>query len=169
MVSVGSGNAMFSAIFFSYAPLLSFLLLRFEWPSLGFQFRTIQPLLLASNSLLGARVIWMSSLEASPKFYDAEDWQLKKTEHSYENSKYQIDLIATHLDCLSLQESQLSESKRTIRHFVAEPGICSTNISHALVNPFTEFCKLMIFYLVCADRMTPPFFLLLKLLPRLAY
>ena len=37
-----------------------------------------------------ARVIRSSSLDASPKFYDSENGQLTKTEHSYESSKYQI-------------------------------------------------------------------------------
>jgi 3-keto steroid reductase len=119
----------------------------------GFQFRAIQPLLLASNASHGTRVIWMSSLEASPKFYESEDWQLKKTEHSYESTKYQIDLIATHLDSLSLQ---LPESEPVIRHFIAQPGVCSTNFSNALLNPFTAIFSVMIFYLVCPDQL--PFY-----------
>jgi 3-keto steroid reductase len=91
-----------------------------------------------------ARVIWSSSLEASPKFYDSEDWQLTKTEHSYESSKYQIDLIATNLDRIA---SNSNEGKR-IRHFVSEPGVCSTSISRALVSGILDFIKTLSFYFV---------------------
>lgn len=86
----------------------------------------------------------MSSLEASPTFYQSEDWQLKSTEHSYESTKYQIDLIGTHLDRRALQ----SNASRTVRHFVTQPGVCSTNVSQALVGPFLDFFKVILFYLV---------------------
>lgn len=109
------------------------------------QFRTLQTMLLSSKSSLGSRVIWMSSLEASPKFYQADDWQLVQTEHSYEGSKYEIDLVATTLDRLALQEPV--ESKR-IRHFVVQPGVSSTNISNALVGWFLDLFKLVAFYIV---------------------
>ncbi|GLB33244.1 putative 3-keto sterol reductase [Lyophyllum shimeji] len=105
-------------------------------------YRSIHHLLLASPTSLGSRVVWMSSLEASPIFYDSDDWQLKKTEHSYESTKYQIDLICTHLDRLALQEP----GPRRIRHFVTEPGVCSTNVANALVGPVLDFCKVILFY-----------------------
>lgn len=88
-------------------------------------------------------MIWCSSLEASPKFYDSKDWQLKLTEHSYESSKYQIDLIATNLDHLALQ----ANGKR-VRHFISEPGVCSTPISRALIGPFFDYLKVLAFYVV---------------------
>ncbi|KAF5372003.1 hypothetical protein D9615_008107 [Tricholomella constricta] len=106
-------------------------------------FRSIHHLLLASPPSLGSRVVWMSSLEASPTFYDSEDWQLKKTEHSYESTKYQIDLIGTHLDHLAMQDV----GPRRIRHFVIQPGVCSTNVANALIGPVLDFCKVILFYL----------------------
>lgn len=90
-----------------------------------------------------SKVIWCSSLEASPKFYDPSDWQLTDTDHSYEGSKYQIDLVGTTLDQLALTKT----GKRT-RHFVAEPGVCSTSISKALVSGFLDYVKVFFFYLV---------------------
>ena len=91
-----------------------------------------------------ARVVWSSSLEASPKFYDSEDWQLTKTEHSYESSKYQIDIIATNLDRIALN----SNEEKPIRHFVSEPGVCSTSISKALASGILEYVKTFSFYFV---------------------
>ncbi|KAG6840632.1 hypothetical protein C0991_005397 [Blastosporella zonata] len=107
-------------------------------------YRSIQHLLLASPPCIGSRVIWTSSVEASPLFFDPEDWQNKKTGHSYESTKYQIDLIATRLDHLALQRP----ASRRIRHFVTHPGVCSTNVSDALVGPVLNLCKLLAFYIV---------------------
>lgn len=111
------------------------------------QFRTLQPLLFASKSPLGARVIWMSSLEASPSLYDPDDWQLIKTEHSYESSKYQIDLIATNFDRRALEQIS-GEAAVKVRHVVVQPGIVSTNIDNALTGSFLNFFKLLAFYIV---------------------
>ncbi|KAJ2928014.1 hypothetical protein H1R20_g9084, partial [Candolleomyces eurysporus] len=113
-------------------------------------FRELQPSL--SRSPNGpARVIWCSSIEASPKFYSPDDWQLRSTEHSYESSKYQIDLISTTLDRLALSSSSSSpnaSNSAITRHFISQPGVCHTNVAHALVGPFLDFCKLMVFYFV---------------------
>ncbi|KAG5650015.1 hypothetical protein H0H81_001080 [Sphagnurus paluster] len=106
-------------------------------------YRSIEHLLLASPPSIGGRVVWMSSLEASPAFFDPDDWQLKSSAHSYECTKYQIDLISTHLDRRALQ----TPLPRRIRHFVTEPGVCSTNVANALVGPLLDFCKLITFYL----------------------
>lgn len=91
-----------------------------------------------------ARVIWASSLEASPKFYDSEDWQLTKTTHSYESSKHQIDIIATNLDRIALK----SNEGKPIRHFVSEPGICHSTISRALATGILDYIKVLLFYVV---------------------
>ncbi|KJA21652.1 hypothetical protein HYPSUDRAFT_140311 [Hypholoma sublateritium FD-334 SS-4] len=106
-------------------------------------FRELEDLLRASP-FDSSRVIWCSSLEASPKFYDSKDWQLKSTEHSYESTKYQIDLIATCLD--QLATSVQPTSGKPVRHFVSEPGVCSTSISRALVGPVLDYLKVFAFY-----------------------
>jgi NAD(P)-dependent dehydrogenase (short-subunit alcohol dehydrogenase family) len=111
------------------------------------QFRTLQPLLLASKSTLGARVIWMSSIEASPAFYDSDDWQLIKTKHSYESSKYQIDIIATNLDRRAIEEIPQGSAVK-VRHVVVQPGIAATNISNALTGSILDLIKLLTFYIV---------------------
>ena len=90
------------------------------------------------------RVIWSSSLEASPEFCDWEDWQLIKSEHSYESSKYQIDLIAINLDRMALNSH---EGKR-IRHLVSHPGVCDTSISQTLAPGFLNYIKIFLFYFV---------------------
>ena len=96
---------------------------------------------------LGVRVLWTSSLEARPGFYEENDLQLVQTDHSYESSKYQIDLVATHLDGRSL-EADINPRKPIVRHFVVQPGVTSTNISNALIGWFLDFLKVMAFYLV---------------------
>ena len=111
------------------------------------QFRSLQPLLSASKPLLGARVIWTSSIEASPSFYNPEDWQLVRTEYSYAAAKYQIDLIATLLDCLAVQQGS-RDASINIRHVIAQPGIASTNISSELVGWFMEAIKILTLYIV---------------------
>jgi 3-keto steroid reductase len=105
-------------------------------------YRSLQSLLQASKSQLGSRVIWMSSLEATPKFYSYDDWQLIRTDHSYEASKYQIDMIATVLDRLA-REGQGGPT----RHLIVEPGVSSTNVANALVNNITNIFKIISFYL----------------------
>ncbi|KAJ7667561.1 3-keto sterol reductase [Mycena polygramma] len=102
-------------------------------------------------SVDGLGWIWQSNLfghysPASPKFYDNADWQLIKTDHSYESVKYQIDLIGTILDRRALQDS--SSTKR-IRHFVSHPGVCSTKISTNLVayGGFLDTLKIVVFYI----------------------
>jgi len=109
-------------------------------------FRALESLLQNSEYPADSRVIWSSSLEASPNFYDDADWQLIKTKHSYESVKYQIDLVAAILDRHALQDS--SSGKR-IRHFVSHPGVCSTKISTALVTHggILDTLKVFVFYL----------------------
>lgn len=114
------------------------------------QFRELEDLLSASPSD-SSRVIWCSSLEASPKFYDSKDWQLKSTEHSYESTKYQIDLIATCLDQLATSAPPISG--KPVRHFVSEPGVCSTPISRALVGPVLDYLKVFAFYIVSSSHL----------------
>ena len=69
---------------------------------------------------------------------------MTKTGHSYESSKYQIDIIATNLDRIALN----SNEGKPIRHFVSEPGICSTSISRALVSGILDYMKILLLYFV---------------------
>lgn len=87
----------------------------------------------------------MSSLEGCPGYYEAEDWQLLKTQHSYQASKYQMDLIATILDRRVLKGSNGSNAPR---HLIIHPAVTHTNVSHALASGITDFLKVISFYLV---------------------
>jgi len=115
-------------------------------------FRELQDLMV-KTPFDSARVIWSSSLEASPDFYDSEDWQLTKTGHSYECSKYQIDIIVTNLDRMALN----SNEGKPIRHFVSEPGVCSTSIALALASGIFDYIKLFLFYFarLCGSQHHP--------------
>jgi 3-keto steroid reductase len=109
-----------------------------------YQFRELETLLY-QTPYASSRVLWCSSLEASPKFYDSKDWQLKTTEHSYESTKYQIDLIACHLDQMAVKTA----GEKKIRHLITEPGVCSTTISAAIAGPILDKIKVLLFYIVC--------------------
>ncbi|KAF7433511.1 hypothetical protein PC9H_005467 [Pleurotus ostreatus] len=105
-------------------------------------FRELEPALQKSPER--PRVLWMSSLEGRPGYYEAEDWQLLKTQHSYQASKYQMDLIATILDRRVLKGS---DGSNTPRHLIIHPAVTHTNVSHALASGITDFLKVISFYL----------------------
>ncbi|KAJ7590820.1 hypothetical protein C8J56DRAFT_543925 [Mycena floridula] len=107
--------------------------------------RTLQPLLSSSAYPYDSRVIWTSSIEASPKYYSIDDWQLRKTNHSYESVKWQIDMLASKLDQLSLKS--IPDSRKRIRHFVGHPSVCHTEIAMSLTGPILDAIKLVLFYL----------------------
>ena len=107
------------------------------------QYRLLQPLLVAygKGGNAPARVLWMSSLDAQPLFNLEDDWQLTKTYHSYQASKFQIELIACELEkrTLEAQESGRASSLEEtvaphgeIHHLIVSPGITSTNMSSLL-------------------------------------
>lgn len=92
-----------------------------------------------------ARLIWMSSLEAQPCWYDHDDWQLVKTDHSYEATKYQIDLIASRLAQRSMEPDGEGD---IVQHFNVHPGIVHSNMTNGMVNFFFDMCKVLLFYIV---------------------
>jgi hypothetical protein len=63
-------------------------------------------------------------------FYDPSDWQLTKTAHSYESSKFQMDLIAHQLDQASFREES---DELPVRHLTVLPGVAGTNIANTLL------------------------------------
>ena len=92
-----------------------------------------------------ARLIWMSSLEGQPCWYDHDDWQLVKTDHSYEGTKYQIDLIASRLNQRSFASGGESS---VVRHFLVHPGIVHSNMTKGMVYVFFDTLKVILFYIV---------------------
>lgn len=88
----------------------------------------------------------MSSLE-SVHYYDSEDWQLLKTDHSYESSKYQMDLIGTQLDKQVTTGPGKTTSPANIRHFVVQPGVAHTGIIDLLIIKFMQYFMLLAFYM----------------------
>ncbi|TDL29187.1 hypothetical protein BD410DRAFT_8081 [Rickenella mellea] len=86
-------------------------------------YRILQPQLNAyfTSTSQKARVIWMSSLEAISKFYDPADRQLIKSAHSYECSKFQLDLLVGHLEQMKPDVA--------VKHLLMHPGVVVTNIS----------------------------------------
>ncbi|THV00555.1 3-keto sterol reductase [Dendrothele bispora CBS 962.96] len=109
-----------------------------------YMYKALYSMLTSKRYPFDTRVIWTSSLEAR-KTYDSEDWQLKLTKDPYGSSKYQMELISSHLDQLSLKTTL--ESEKRVRHFAAHPGVCSTNIARGMIIPILDYVKLCIFYL----------------------
>ncbi|KAF9266884.1 3-keto sterol reductase [Marasmius fiardii PR-910] len=107
-------------------------------------FRDLQPLLLSSRYPMSSRVIWTSSLKAF-RDYTSEDWQLKLTEAPYNASKYQTELIATHLDRCELQKAP---REKRVRHFISHPGVCHTNIDLNLIPPILHYVKWLVFHFI---------------------
>ncbi|KAI9575036.1 NAD(P)-binding protein [Boletus coccyginus] len=113
-------------------------------------FRALEPLLAKYSAAPGARVVWISSHEASSEFYDPNDWQLIKSEHSYECSKYQMNMISLHLDREAIR-GQL-EGTPAVRHLTASPGVAGTNIATALLGTFKSLCMFAAFYIVTSRQ-----------------
>ncbi|CAL1702097.1 unnamed protein product [Somion occarium] len=109
-------------------------------------FRHLQPSFVLYHKTYAqpARILWMSSLEASPAAYNHDDWQCIKSTLSYEASKYEIDLIATRLSLLASSIGRDSP----FRHILVHPGISESNMTKDLVYSFLEIIKLFVFYIV---------------------
>ena len=89
----------------------------------------------------------MSSLQALARFYDRDDWQLVKSEKPYEASKYQLELLVTQLERVSLASYDPEKPPRII-HIIVDPGITSTKFSEKLRNAFTTILQYILFYFV---------------------
>lgn len=120
------------------------------------QYRSVQPLLVACarKTSSPARVIWMSSLDSEPIFDLKEDWQLTKTMHSYNASKFQIELIVAELERRTLEGApsipDVSAPNGEFHHYIVSPGITATNMSTLLNIPIPGYRYLMLaaFYIV---------------------
>ncbi|KAI0092561.1 hypothetical protein BDY19DRAFT_924999 [Irpex rosettiformis] len=77
-----------------------------------------------------ARVLWTSSLEAQPCWYNRDDWQLVKTDHAYEGSKYEIDLVSSELQRRS---QELGGEAAIVRHITVHPGIVWSDMSKNMI------------------------------------
>lgn len=99
---------------------------------------------------MGARVVWISSHEASSKFYDSKDWQLVKSEHSYQCSKYQMNMMSIYLDREAIRR-QL-DGAPAVRHFTVYPGVAGTSIASALLGTFMSLCMYATFYIVSSVK-----------------
>ncbi|KAF7356527.1 3-keto sterol reductase [Mycena venus] len=72
-----------------------------------------------------ARVIWMSSLSTflDHSDYNLHDIQLTASQHPYQDSKYQIELLAA-----ALNQAKLKSNANGAFHLVVEPGIVATGL-----------------------------------------
>jgi 3-keto steroid reductase len=94
-----------------------------------------------------ARVIWVSSLEASAMGYDPDDWQLLRTPNTYALSKFQMDLVTTRLD-VQAAAATADGAHDVTRHFIFQPGVVSTNIAAKQVSSIQALATSFSFLLV---------------------
>ncbi|CCL98834.1 uncharacterized protein FIBRA_00839 [Fibroporia radiculosa] len=113
-------------------------------------FRQLQPLLakykIVSECSSPARILWMSSVDALPLYDPTDDWQLTKTNTSYQASKSQIDLMTMAL--AQSRKVECNEHEATIEHLLVTPGITPTNIAAELLQSYIlELFRLLFFYI----------------------
>ena len=92
-------------------------------------------------------MLWTTSIEAT-HFYRPEDWQLVETDHSYEGSKYQIELVASQLENQALLLEEQTNRPAKVRHVLIHPGCASTGITDNLLHPTLVHLMKFAFYLV---------------------
>ncbi|KAH9024502.1 NAD(P)-binding protein [Lactarius pseudohatsudake] len=89
-----------------------------------------------------ARVVWVSSLETRAEVFDADDWQLVKSDRPYEGTKFQTDLV-----CAELARRAGSSPTAAVRHIAVHPGVVYSLIDAALIGSFSAKVKWVVFYL----------------------
>ncbi|EIW82457.1 NAD(P)-binding protein [Coniophora puteana RWD-64-598 SS2] len=110
-------------------------------------FRLLEKTLAKCSNPTGPRVLWMSSHESDSTFYDPQDWQLIKSAHSYQCSKYQIDMMSLHLDRQAVEMHSADSQSPVIRHFTVLPGVAGTNIASSLLGPLSSIGMFLAFYI----------------------
>lgn len=90
--------------------------------------------------LRGGKIIWISSLMASPKYFSFNDMQLLKSDASYEGSKRLVDLM--HLATYKRLNEEFA-----IKQYLVEPGIFTSFSFFKYLNFFTYYGMLFLFYL----------------------
>ncbi|KAI8071563.1 hypothetical protein BC940DRAFT_233842 [Gongronella butleri] len=82
--------------------------------------RELESLLASSGD---GRVIWTSSITASPSSFDIDDWQGIKCLEPYESSKWACDLLA------AVSTERFKTQNMPITSFTTSPGVVATSIA----------------------------------------
>lgn len=86
-------------------------------------------------------MLWTTSIDVLPAYNPADDWQLTKTDASYQASKFQLDLMSRELARRS------SEDDGKVVHVLVSPGITATKMAAELLRPvILEWLMLLFFY-----------------------
>ncbi len=83
----------------------------------------------------------MSSHQAHPDAFDAEDWQIVNSPTPYEATKFQMDLIRAEL-------SHRWGPSAPIRHFTVHPGVVDSAMHAPLDGGIKFYIKIIMFYFV---------------------
>ncbi|KAJ6163140.1 hypothetical protein N7497_003119 [Penicillium chrysogenum] len=101
----------------------------------------VAPLLKRARTNGPGRVVWVSSIEATWKFFDIDDIQGLRTDAPYESSKALTDLLALtsnlppRLSLTPMLSTQMPPDVNPLM-YVSHPGICATSIV-PLILPLT--------------------------------
>lgn len=89
----------------------------------------------------GAKLIWISTSISSPEFFDREDLGIENSYHSYEASKYELELLhrATYKDLLS---------KHGIQSWILQPGVFKSTTFVPTLNVFS-YCGMLFMFYMC--------------------
>lgn len=88
----------------------------------------------------GAKLIWISSCISLPEFYDPSDLGIERNMHSYEASKYELEMLHA-----ATYEPLLSE--KGIESWILQPGVFKSTTFVPTLNAFMYFGMLMMFYI----------------------
>lgn len=98
--------------------------------------------------------MWTSSLDTQPARFSLDDWQLTRTAHSYELSKFETELIANRLNAAYRGSKGTREGdeegtavNENIRHFIVHPGVTATSV-YSIIGPILDWCMKLAFYIV---------------------
>ncbi|KAI4749023.1 NAD(P)-binding protein [Aureobasidium sp. EXF-12298] len=94
----------------------------------------LAPLMKATDTKDPGRIIWISSIEAYARAFDAEDLQALKSDAAYESSKRLTDLLVLTSELSSTASSTSAfldenDSNQKPKMYLAHPGVCATSIA----------------------------------------
>lgn len=88
----------------------------------------------------GSRLIWISTSISLPEYFDPSDLGIEKSEHSYEASKYELELLhqATYQKLLK---------QDGIQSWLLQPGVFKSTTFVPTMNVFMYLAMLVMFYI----------------------
>lgn len=87
----------------------------------------------------GTRLIWISTSISLPEFFDKQDMGIENNEHSYEASKYELELLH--------QATYKQLYKEGVQSWLLQPGVFKSTTFVPTMNVFMYIAMLVMFYI----------------------